>query len=107
MWMKLDADEKAVWKKWEEWDAKRYERDELHFKKIQRKHKSSGESGKGAKSASPDKNSKNENRGTMTGASSSNPKGKRALEGHNDQPSATADLNNFSLHVPKRRKGDV
>ena len=108
MWSKLDADERAAWKKWEEWDAKRFERDENYFKKVQRrKNRLSGvvdEPG----SALPEKEAEGKVHDTVTSVSSkSDIKGKRALEEHNYLASAAIDVGKASFHVPKRRKGDM
>ena len=108
--MNLDAGEKAVWKIWEEWDSKRYERDVIYFTKIQRKNRLSevvedpvteakvSDRGKKIKIKHED--------GTMLNVSPTEPKGKRALEEYNNQAETTTDVSKSSFHVPKRRKGD-
>lgn len=44
-WFGLDADEKAVWKKWQEWDERRYN---YQVRLYERKHKKTKQKSKGS-----------------------------------------------------------
>jgi hypothetical protein len=44
-WFGLDADEKAVWKKWQVWDERRYN---YQVRLFERKHKKKQQKGKGS-----------------------------------------------------------
>jgi hypothetical protein len=107
MWIKLNTSDKIVWKKWEEWDAKRYERDELVFKNVHRKKRSSASAEDEVKAVKLIDSNKGKNRlssdASLTNVSS-DIKVKRV---HDDSKNSliTMDVSQ-SFHVPKRRKGD-
>ena len=109
MWTKLDEDEKSIWRKWEEWDAQRFERDLLVFKKVQRrKNKLSGgvvEESVNMIDHGKKSQSRNDGSATKTHISSSEPKGKRTLEEYSSQAETIMDISKAS--IPKRRKSEA